>query len=89
MFRDFVVLLSIVSVMDFWSYIPFLEGRLGMLGWLINTFLLVYYIFVILIKRKVRYSYERIDKIVVWTIITILLGVFLLVFLMDRNMVNL
>lgn len=76
MFRDFVVLLSIVSVMDFWSYIPFLEGRLGMLGWLINTFLLVYYIFVILIKRKVRYSYERIDKIVVWTIITILLGVF-------------
>lgn len=74
MFKNFVVLLSIVSVMDFWSYIPFLEGKFGLLGWFINTFLLVYYFVVIFSKKKAKYKYEKIDKIVMWTIFTILLG---------------
>ena len=74
MFKNFIVLLSIVSVMDFWSYIPFLEGKFGLLGWFINTFLLVYYFVVIFSKKKAKYKYEKIDKIVMWTIFTILLG---------------
>lgn len=62
--------------MDFWSYIPFLEGKFGLLGWLINTGLLLLYFIIILVKRKVRYKYETIDKIVLWTISTILIGAF-------------
>lgn len=75
MFRSFIVILSIVSVMDFWSYIPFLEGKFGILGWLINTFLFIYYFLVIIFKKKLKCKYEKIDKIVVWTIFTIFIGV--------------
>ena len=63
MFRSFIVILSIVSVMDFWSYIPFLEGKFGILGWLINTFLFIYYFLVIIFKKKLKCKYEKIDNI--------------------------
>lgn len=76
LFEDFVVITSILLVMDFWSYLPFLRGELGEIDYMLHTVLLVIYLFVIMSKYKIlKRDTVGIDNIVLWTIITVFIGI--------------
>lgn len=75
-FKDFIVMISILLVMDFWSYLPFLYGELGDLDFILHSLLLIIYASVIIANYYVlKRQFETIDKIVLWTIITIFIGI--------------
>lgn len=74
--KDLIVITSILLVMDFWSYLPFLRGELGPLDYILHTTLLVIYLLVIISKYKIlNRTTVGVDKIVLWTIITVFIGI--------------
>ena len=62
--------------MDFWSFLPFLRGELGNLDFILHTGLLLIYGYTIVSNLNVlKRNKTPIDTIVIWTVITIFIGI--------------